>query len=78
MESRILLTFEPGERLNVAQIVSASTLSRTAVSHHLKVLQQCGALAAGDCSSAQDCGKELPLLGTGETDYVKLKQMAEQ
>ena len=41
---RILLTFEPGERLNVAQIVSASTLSRTAVSHHLKVLRLCGAL----------------------------------
>ncbi|MBS4098142.1 MAG: helix-turn-helix transcriptional regulator [Sulfuricella sp.] len=41
---RILLTFEPGERLNVTQIVSASTLSRTAVSHHLKVLRQAGAL----------------------------------
>lgn len=41
---RILLTFEPGERLNVTQIVSASKLSRTAVSHHLKVLRQSGAL----------------------------------
>lgn len=41
---RILLTFEPGERLNVTQIVAASTLSRTAVSHHLKVLRQAGAL----------------------------------
>lgn len=40
----ILLTFAPGERLNVTQIVSASTLSRTAVSHHLKVLRQAGAL----------------------------------
>lgn len=40
----ILLMFEPGERLNVTQIVSASTLSRTAVSHHLKVLRQAGAL----------------------------------
>lgn len=36
---RILLTFEPGERLNVTQIVAASTLSRTAVSHHLKILR---------------------------------------
>ncbi len=41
---RILLTFEPGERLNVTQIVSASALSRTTVSHHLKVLRQAGAL----------------------------------
>lgn len=41
---RILLTFEPGERLNVAQIVSNSALSRTAVSHHLKVLRQAGVL----------------------------------
>lgn len=41
---RILLTFQPGERLNVTQIVAASTLSRTAVSHHLKILRQAGAL----------------------------------
>lgn len=41
---RILLSFEVGERLNVTQIVSNSTLSRTAVSHHLKVLRQAGAL----------------------------------
>jgi len=41
---RILLTFQPGEKLNVSQIVAASTLSRTAVSHHLKLLRQAGAL----------------------------------
>ncbi len=41
---RILLTFEPGERLNVTQIASVSSLSRTAVSHHLKVLRQAGVL----------------------------------
>ena len=41
---RILMTFEPGGRLNVTQIVAASTLSRTAVSHHLKVLRQAGVL----------------------------------
>lgn len=41
---RILLTFGPRERLNVSQIAAASTLSRTAVSHHLKVLRQAGAL----------------------------------
>ena len=41
---RILLTFEPGERLNVGQIAEVSTLSRSAVSHHLKVLREAGVL----------------------------------
>jgi len=41
---RILLMFEPGERLNLGQIVFASTLSRTAVSHHLRVLREAGVL----------------------------------
>ena len=41
---RILLTFEPGERLNVTQLVSASKLSRTAVSHHLKIMREAGVL----------------------------------
>ncbi len=41
---RILLTFEPNERLNVSQIVEVSTLSRTAVSHHLRVLREAGVL----------------------------------
>ena len=50
---RILLTFEPGERLNVTQIVSVSTLSRTAVSHHLKVLRQAGVL------QSEKIGKEV-------------------
>ena len=50
---RILLTFESGERLNVTQIVAASTLSRTAVSHHLKVLRRAGAL------QSEKIGKEV-------------------
>lgn len=41
---RILLTFEPGEKLNVGQIVEVSTLSRSAVSHHLKLLREAGVL----------------------------------
>jgi DNA-binding transcriptional ArsR family regulator len=41
---RILLTFEPGERLNIGQIVEVSTLSRSAVSHHLKILRDAGVL----------------------------------
>src|SRR5512141_2934458 len=43
---RILLTFEAGERLNVGQIVEVSTLSRSAVSHHLKLLRETGVLAS--------------------------------
>jgi ArsR family transcriptional regulator, arsenate/arsenite/antimonite-responsive transcriptional repressor len=41
---RILLMFEPGERLNVGQIAGVSTLSRSAVSHHLKILREAGVL----------------------------------
>jgi len=50
---RILLTFEPGERLNVTQIVSVSKLSRTTVSHHLKVLRQ------ADVLESEKIGKEV-------------------
>ncbi len=41
---RILLTFEPGERLSIGQIVEVSTLSRTAVSHHLRILREADVL----------------------------------
>jgi DNA-binding transcriptional ArsR family regulator len=41
---RILLAFEKGERLNILQIVENSNLSRTAVTHHLKLLSSSGAL----------------------------------
>lgn len=50
---RILLAFEPDERLNIGQIVAASTLSRTAVSHHLRVLRDAGAL------QSEKIGKEV-------------------
>jgi ArsR family transcriptional regulator, arsenate/arsenite/antimonite-responsive transcriptional repressor len=50
---RILLTFERGEKLNVGQIVAVSTLSRTAVSHHLRILREAGVL------SSEKVGKEV-------------------
>lgn len=50
---RILLSFERGERLNVSQIAGVSTLSRPAVSHHLKLLREAGVL----CS--EKVGKEV-------------------
>jgi DNA-binding transcriptional ArsR family regulator len=50
---RILLAFEKGERMNISQIAAASTLSRTAVTHHLKILHQSGAL------QSEKIGKEV-------------------
>ena len=50
---RILLTFERGERLNVGQIVAVSTLSRSAVSHHLKLMRAAGVL------ESEKVGKEV-------------------
>lgn len=50
---RILLTFGRGERLNVGKIVEVSTLSRSAVSHHLKILREAGVL------QSQKEGKEV-------------------
>jgi ArsR family transcriptional regulator len=50
---RILLTFEKGERLNVGQIVDVSTLSRSAVSHHLKLMRDAGVL------QSEKVGKEV-------------------
>jgi DNA-binding transcriptional ArsR family regulator len=41
---RILLLFERGERLNISQIVAASPLSRSAITHHLRVLHDAGVL----------------------------------
>jgi len=50
---RILLAFEKSEKLNILQIVSTTILSRTAVTHHLKVLHQSGIL------SSEKVGKEV-------------------
>ncbi|PPC82014.1 MAG: transcriptional regulator [Methylotenera sp.] len=49
----ILLAFEKGEKLNIMQIASTTTLSRTAVTHHLKVLHRAGVL------SSEKIGKEV-------------------
>ena len=50
---RILLLFEPGERLNVGQIAEVSTLTRSTVSHHLKILREAGVL------NSEKIGKEV-------------------
>jgi len=43
---RILLLFDKGERLNVGEIAAVSTLARSTVSHHLKVLREAGVLGS--------------------------------
>ena len=43
---RIMLFFEPGERLTIKQIVDWLPLSRTATIHHIRVLQGAGLLDA--------------------------------
>lgn len=50
---RILLAFEKQERMSILQIVEGSQLSRTAVTHHLKVLERGGAL------QSEKVGKEV-------------------
>jgi DNA-binding transcriptional ArsR family regulator len=50
---RILLAFDKDERLNILQIVASSKLGRTAVTHHLKILHNSGAL------SSEKLGKEV-------------------
>ena len=50
---RILLLFEPNERLNVSQIADASTLARSTVSHHLKTLRD------ADVLLSEKLGKEV-------------------
>lgn len=71
---RILLTFEPGERLNVGQIADVSTLARSTVSHHLKILRQAGVLGS------EKIGKEvyfwvdkawLKTVFANVTDYIE-------
>ncbi len=62
---RILLTFEKGERLTVGQIAQVPTLSRPAVSHHLKILRAgrgAGGAAArqarSTCGSTAKCSRK--------------------
>ncbi|OAM52046.1 transcriptional regulator [Methylovorus sp. MM2] len=50
---RILLAFEPNERMHITQIVAASTLSRSAVTYHLNVLRDSGIL------QSEKVGKEV-------------------
>jgi len=41
---RILLLFEPGEQINIKNVAERFNLSRTAVVHHINVLQEAGVL----------------------------------
>jgi DNA-binding transcriptional ArsR family regulator len=50
---RLLLAFEPGERLTAGQLCTASPLDRTTVSHHLQKLKHAGVI------SSEKIGKEV-------------------
>jgi DNA-binding transcriptional ArsR family regulator len=41
---RILLLFDPGEQINIKNVAEQFNLSRTAVVHHISVLQEAGIL----------------------------------
>ncbi|MEP6701765.1 MAG: metalloregulator ArsR/SmtB family transcription factor [Betaproteobacteria bacterium] len=41
---KILLLFDAGEELSMQQILETSPLSRTAISHHLRVMRESGVL----------------------------------
>ena len=43
---RILLMFERGEELTIKSVADACPLSRTAISHHIRVLRDAGILVA--------------------------------
>lgn len=62
---RILLAFEPGERLSIQQIAEHVPLSRTAVVHHLKTLREAGILVS------ERSGREtLYRLETGRVEWA--------
>lgn len=44
IRQRILMLFEPGEELSIKEIAGLFSLSRTAVVHHLAVLERVGIL----------------------------------
>ena len=46
VRQRILMLFEPDEALSIKEIVELFSLSRTAVVHHLTVLERAGVLSA--------------------------------
>jgi len=50
---RILLLFEGDEHINVGQIAEVSTLARSTVSHHLKILRE------ADVLLSEKVGKEV-------------------
>ncbi|HTS53775.1 MAG TPA: metalloregulator ArsR/SmtB family transcription factor [Burkholderiales bacterium] len=73
---RILLMFERGEELTIKDVADACPLSRTAISHHIRVLREAGILRA------EKRGKEVFLsIDTGRVldsldavrDYVREK-----
>jgi ArsR family transcriptional regulator, arsenate/arsenite/antimonite-responsive transcriptional repressor len=71
---RILLMFEHGEEITVAQIADASPLSRTSVSHHLRVLREAKVLLADKRGSSVYLRPNPPVVVdamAGVIDYIR-------
>lgn len=71
---RIVLLFERDEWLNLSQIVEASTLSRTAVVHHLRALYDAGILCRRKSGKEVDYALDNTVLETcmqNVLDYIR-------
>lgn len=62
VRQKILLLFEPGEELSIKDIVDVFPLSRTAIVHHLAVLERAGVLASRRAGKASLFSLRVPVV----------------
>ncbi|MCC8193918.1 MAG: helix-turn-helix domain-containing protein [Deltaproteobacteria bacterium] len=73
VRQRILLLFEPDEALSIKEIADLFALSRTAVVHHLNVLERAGILAqrrSGKATLYSVCPEVVMEAVTALRDYI--------
>ncbi|MDQ0165592.1 ArsR/SmtB family transcription factor [Bacillus horti] len=68
----ILMMFMVAKRMNVAEVVEQSPLSRPAISHHLKILKQAGLL-----SSTKEKTEVFYTLSMGDSVIKQLKKIVQ-
>ncbi|TDQ40667.1 ArsR/SmtB family transcription factor [Aureibacillus halotolerans] len=68
----IFLMFMIAKRMNVAEVVEQSHLSRPAISHHLKILKQAGILSSNKVKT-----EVFYSLNLGDSVIAKLKRIVE-
>ena len=67
---RILLMFDQAEEITVGDIAAATSLSRPAVSHHLKILREAGVLQARKVGKEVFCRIDKPFLQQALRDVL--------